>query len=180
MPSGLPPKPSTIGSSTRYAALIGIAGGGVVVALMAGVFAASPELFLSPLFQWSLAVVYLVAMLLASLRRPPLPRAQAVRNAFVAYLFVSASYYLYYYLLFEVFEPTLVERQSELLVENARRYLEASPGDLASDPAVIYAPERLRQTVGGTVFNFAQGAIFGAAFSFLLGVLVGARDNRAA
>lgn len=147
---------------------------------MAGVFAASPDLFLSPLFQWSLTVVYLAAMILASLRRPALPRARAIRHALVAYLFVSASYYLYYYLLFEVFEPTLVERQSELLVENARRYLGQSPGSAAEDPAVLYAPDRLRQTVSGTLFNFAQGAIFGAASSFLLGVLVGARDNRGA
>ena len=147
---------------------------------MAGVFAASPDLFLSPVFQWSLVIVYLVTMVLASLRRPPLPRMSAVRNAFVAYLCVSASYYLYYYLLFEVFEPELVERHSELLIENHRRYIAQAPGSLSDDPTVIYAPERLRQTIGGTVFSFAQGAIFGAAFSFLLGVLVGERDNRTA
>ena len=60
------------------------------------------------------------------------------------------------------------------MIENHRRYIEQTPGSLADDPAVMYAPERLRQTLGGTVFSFAQSAIFGAAFSFLLGYLVGA------
>ena len=139
---------------------------------MAAVYSASPELFLLPPFQWSLLVVYLAAMVLASLRSPRLPRARAVRNALVAYLGVSACYYLYYYLLFEYFDPGLYELQSELMIENARRYLGQTPGSLADDPAVTFAPERLRQTAGGTFFSFAQSAIFGAAFSFLLGFLV--------
>lgn len=143
---------------------------------MAAVYSASAELFLSPMFQWSLGVVYLAAMVLASLRSPKLPRGRAVRNAFVAYLLVSASYYLYYFLLFEYFDPTLVERQSALMIENARAYLDQAPGSAADDPAVLFAPDRLRQTAGGTLFNFVQGAIFGAAFSFLLGFAVG-RSN---
>lgn len=146
---------------------------------MASVYSASADLFLSPFFQWSLGIVYLAAMVLASLRSPKLPRAQAIRNAFVAYLFVSASYYVYYFLLFEYFDPTLVERQSALMIENARAYLEQTPGSAADDPAVLFAPERLRQTAGGTLFNFAQGAIFGAAFSFLLGFAVGRSDGAA-
>lgn len=140
---------------------------------MAAVYSASPELFLLPPFQWSLLVVYLAAMVLASLRSPRLARARAVRNALVAYLGVSFCYYAYYFLLFEVFDPELYGLQSELMIENHRRYIEQAPGSLADDPAVMYAPERLRQTFGGTVFGFAQSAIFGAAFSFLLGFLVG-------
>ena len=146
---------------------------------MAAVYSASPGLFLSPLFLWSLSIVYLATMLLASLRSPRLPRARAVRNAFVAYLFVSASYYAYYFLLLEYFDPALVELQSELMIESARRNLTQAPGSLADDPAVMYAPERLRQTVGSTLLTYAQGAIFGAAFSFLLGFLVGAPESDA-
>ena len=145
---------------------------------MASVYAASPDLFLSPLFQWSLVFVYLAAMVLASLRSPRLPRMAAVRNALVAYLCVSACYYLYYYALFEFFAPELVERQSELMIENARRYLGQQPGAAADDPAVRFAPDELRPTAGGTFFSFAQGALFGAASSFLLGFLVGAPERR--
>lgn len=144
---------------------------------MAGVYASSPAIFLSPLFQWSLGVVYLAAMLLASLRNPKLPRARAVRNAFVAYLGVSVSYYLYYFLLFEYFDPDLVQLQSELMIDNARAYLESAPGIAGENPNVLFAPDKLRQSASGTVFSFAQGAIFGAAFSFLLGFGVGAGER---
>ena len=143
---------------------------------MAAVYAFDRRLFLSPLFQWSLGIYYLLAMVLAAYRAPRLPRMIATRNAVVAYVLVSGSFYLYYYLLFEVFDPELVTLQSELMIENARIYLEQKPGIAQDDPAVTFAPENLRQSIGGTFFNFAQGTIFGVAFSFLIGYALGRSD----
>ncbi len=140
---------------------------------MAAVYAADRSLFLSPLFQWSLGIVYLAAMILAAYRQPRLTRFHATRNAFVAYLLVSASFSLYYFLLFEYFDPTLVDLQSELMIENARQYLTQSPGVAADDPALTFAPSELRQTASGAFLTYAQGTIFGAAFSFLLGYALG-------
>lgn len=154
----------------------GFAGGGVVVATMALVYSQSREAFLSPLFQWSLIVVYLVAMTLAALRRPPAPRTVAVRAALICYLLVSASYYLYTYLLYEVFDPDLYGLQSELMIANAERFQSGQPGRLSDSPAVVYAPERLRYTLSGIAYNYAFGALSGAAVSFLLGTLLGRGD----
>ncbi len=140
---------------------------------MAAVYATDRSVFLSPLFQWSLLIVYVIAMGLAAYRQPRLGRAIATRNAFVAYILVSACYSTYYFLIFEVFDPSLVDLQSELMIENARLYLTNAPGIAADDPALTFAPDRLRQTPGGAFLNFAQGMIYGAAFSFLLGYVLG-------
>lgn len=157
--------------------LYGFAGGGVVVAAMALVYSQSRAAFLSPVFQWSLTVIYLVAMILAALRRPPAPRIEAIRSALVCYLLASASYYLYTYLLYEAFDPELYELQSELMIANAERFQSGQPGRLADSPAVLYAPERLRYTLSGIAYNYAFGALSGAAVSFLLGTLLGRGDD---
>ena len=155
----------------------GLAGGGVVVAAMALVYSQSRAAFLSPVFQWSLAALYLVAMALAALRRPPAPKLVAIRAALVCYLLVSASYYLYTYLLYEVFDPELYALQSELMIENAQRFQSGTPGRLAETPEQLYAPERLRYTFGGVTYNYAFGALSGAAVAFLLGSLLGRGDT---
>ena len=154
----------------------GLAGGGVVVTVMALVYSQSPALFLSPLFQWSLLLLYGVAMALSLLRRPQLSRSEATRTALTVFVLVSASYYLYTYLLYEVFDPTLYELQSELMIENAERYATGTPGKFEETPAELYSVERLRYTPGGVLFNFALGCLSGAAVSYLLGLALGYRE----
>ncbi len=151
----------------------GIAGGGVVVAIMAAVYRESREAFLSPIFQWSLLVVYLVAMVLVLVRRPQLERMAATRTALITYMTVSACYYLYTYLLYEVFDPSLYELQSELMIENAERYATGTPGEAAETAKFKYAPERLHYTLGGIFYNYALGILSGAAVAFLLANLFG-------
>ena len=153
-----------------------MAGGGLVVALMAVSYANSVELFLSPLFQWSLVVPYLATMVLAVAATRPRPeRLTATRIAFVAFALVSACYYVYTYLLFEVFDPELYARQSELMIANAERFDAGEPGRLEDSPAVRFAPERLRYTLGGTLFAYVQSLLFGGAVAFLIGHLLGRR-----
>ena len=147
---------------------------------MAAVYSASRGLFVNPLFLHSLTVVYLATMLLASLRSPRLPRARALRNAFVAFLCVNACYYVYYFVVLRYLDPGLVELQSELLIESARGSSTAAPGQLADDPAYVYSPDKIRPTLGGTLLSYAWSAILGAAFSFLLSFLVGAPDDAGA
>ena len=153
--------------------LIGLAGGGLVVPVMSLVYRANPTVFLSPVFQWSLGIIYLAAMLVAGAGRPAYERSTATRRAFVAFALVSASYYLYYFLLLAVFDPSLVELQSELMIENARAFGLAKPGAAVDQPEVLYAVERLRPSVGGTFYSFVQGLLFGGALSFLIGYALG-------
>lgn len=141
---------------------------------MAAVYSSSRELFVNPLFLHSLTIVYLAAMVMASLRSPRLPRSQALRNAFVAFLCVNACYYVYYFVVIRYLDPELVQLQSELLIESAREGSGRAPGRLADDPAYLYAPDKIRPTAGGTLLSYAWSAILGAAFSFLLSFLVGA------
>ena len=149
------------------------------MATMALVYSQSRAAFLSPIFQWSLVVIYLAAMVLAALRRPPAPRMRAIRAALICYLLVSASYYLYTYLLYEVFDPELYGLQSALMIENAQAFATGTPGRLAESPESLYAPERLRYTAGGLLYSYALGALTGAAMAFIIGTLLGRGDDEA-
>jgi len=151
----------------------GLAGGGLVTLTMSLVYAQSREAFLSPVFQWSLVVVYIAAMTLPLLRRPQLERMAAIRTALVAYMLVSACYYMYTYALYEFFDPSLYELQSELMIENAQRYSTNTPGSAQQAPEQIYSPENLAYTPGGVAYSYALGILSGAAVAFLLGNLLG-------
>ena len=163
--------------ATGRAVAYGLAGGGVVVGVMALVYAQSREAFLSPVFQWSLVIVYLAAMVGTLLRRPPIPRGDAIRAALVTYLLVSACYYLYTYALYEWFDPELYGLQSRLMIENVRAAQAGEPGLASESAAVKYAPENLRYTFSTVAYSYALGALSGAAVAFLLGNLLGAKPD---
>ncbi len=157
----------------QAAPLIGLAAGGLMVLVMFGVYQASPSTFLSPVFQWSLGIFYLVAMLLAAASRPAFDRWTATRRAFLAFAAVSACFYVYYFLLLRYFDPALVDLQSELMIENARLYGLTKPGASAEQPETLYAADRLRPTFGGSFYSYVQGLLFGGAISFLMGYAFG-------
>ena len=140
---------------------------------MALVYSQSPSLFLSPIFQWSLLLIYGLAMAGSLLPRPQLSRFEATRTALVVFVIVSASYYLYTYLLYENFDPSLYELQSKLMIENAERFQTGTPGAFEETPAQLYSAERLRYTPGGILYNFAFGCLSGAAVAYLLGLVLG-------
>ena len=144
---------------------------------MLAVLLGSEAAFLSPVFQWSLGVIYLAAMLLAAAGQPSYSRSEATRRAFVAYAVVGLCYTVYSFLLFRLIKPELVELQSQLMIENARAYALTAPGLAAEQPEVMFSVERLRPTVMGTVFSYAQSLLFGGALAFLVGFALGRRDG---
>ena len=154
----------------------GLAGGGAVVLVMALVYWRSRELFLSPIFQWSLLVLYLVAMLLAAAPRDRFTRKEALQAGAIAVLLTSAAFYLYTYMLYEVFDPSLYDLQSQLMIENAQQFAVSNPGEMSQSPQVIYAPENLKYTFSGILRNYAQGAIVGIAAAYLLAQAVGKKE----
>ena len=157
--------------------LYGFAGSGALVGTMALVYGQSRAFFLSPVFQWSLVIIYLGAMALSLLRRPQLPQPEAIRTALIVFVCVSGAYYGYTYLLYEVFDPELYQLQSELMIENAERYQTGSPGRFEETPAELYAPARLQYTLSGIAFNFALSCLSGAAVAYLLGTLLGRKET---
>jgi len=158
------------------AILYGFAGAGVVVSIMAVIYSQSRELFLSPIFQWSLLIPYLIAMILVLMKRPPYFQGEAIRAALVVFLIVNACYYLYTFLLYEVIDQSLYQLQSDLMIANSKEHGLGTPGDVSQLPEVMYAPESLKYTLGKVMLWYAQGAIFGAAIAFLMGTLLGKKD----
>ncbi len=155
----------------------GLAGGGIVVATMFLVYSQSRATYLSPVFQWSLTLIYLAFMVLVLLRRPPYTKFDALKAAFVAYLCISACYFLYNFALYEVFDPELYGLQSELMIENAIEYEIGAPGTIGQSPEQLYAVANLRQGFGSMTLSYAQSAIYGFAGAFLLGQLLGRREG---
>jgi len=80
-------------------------------------------------------------------------------------------------LLYEVIDPNLYQLQSELMIANSKQHGLGTPGDVSQLPEVMYAPESLQYTFSKVMLWYAQGAIFGAAISFLLGNLLGKKET---
>lgn len=144
---------------------------------MAVIYSQSREFFLSPIFQWSLLIPYLIFMVLVLLKRPPLFQGAAIRASLVVFLIINACYYLYTFLLYEVIDPNLYQLQSDLMIANSKQHGLGTPGDVSQRPEVLYAPESLQYTFSKVMLWYAQGAIFGAAISYLLGTLLGKKEQ---
>ncbi|MEO0876781.1 MAG: hypothetical protein AAFY48_19450, partial [Bacteroidota bacterium] len=82
-----------------------------------------------------------------------------IQPGFLTFVIANALFYLYYYFLFAVFDPELVDLQAELLRENGQ------------DPADAIAP-----TIKSTFFAYAQSLIFGFALAAAIGFILSRRQ----
>ncbi len=110
------------------------------------------------------------------MKRPSYFKGSAIRTALVTFLIINACYYLYTFLLYEVIDPGLYQLQSDLMIANSKTHNLGTPGDVSQRPEVMYAPESLKYTFSKVMLWYAQGAIFGAAISFILGNILGKKE----
>jgi ABC-type nitrate/sulfonate/bicarbonate transport system permease component len=82
---------------------------------------------------------------------------RSLQSAFLVFVIANAIFYLFYYLLFSVFDPGLVDLQRELLAENPLWQDNNTEADLSV-------------TIGRVIFSFAYSLIGG----FILALLVSA------
>ena len=105
-------------------------------------------------------ILYLVLMYRAVKSAAPGDFRSALQPAFLTFVVANALFYLFYYLLFGVFDPGLVDLQRETMV---------------SDPRFGQAFENydLKVTLGNTFFRYCYSLIGG--FILSLGVAAAGR-----
>lgn len=112
-------------------------------------------LILNPWVWWGSLVIYLIFMFRAVQQVDSTAFRRSVQAAFLVFVIANAIFYLFYYLLFSVFDPGLVDLQREMLADNPLWQDDNTEVDLSV-------------TIGRTVFSFAYSLIGG----FLLALIV--------
>lgn len=151
------------------------AGVGTVAYLLLFYFI-SPRLMLSSGIIWSTLIIYLVFMYRATVqvrdRVDSFPIQLALRPPFIAYVVASLIYYAFYYLLFNVFDPGLLDIQYELMLEKAQRLADLVGAEQFKDQVEQISREDLQVTFRVVAFDAARSIIGGFLLSLILGALL--------
>jgi hypothetical protein len=111
----------------------GFLGAAVVVFYFSLLYLAKQQLFLSPLLQWGSLVFYLFFMWRAAkedcaAKGTARDFREIVRTPFVVFLLINLGYWLFYYGL-HLYDPSLLQAEMGLEVQNLKAQLAAGPGD---------------------------------------------------
>ncbi|MEL7251559.1 MAG: DUF4199 family protein [Bacteroidota bacterium] len=138
----------------------GIMAGGIVVTLFAGVYFLNRPLVLNRGLWLGTALIYALGMWQAQKTVDDDELRSYIQPGFLTFVIANALFYLYYYFLFAVFDPELVDLQADLLRENGQ------------DPADAAVP-----TVRSTIFTYAQSLIFGFGLAAAIGFILSRRER---
>lgn len=153
----------------RYGLMAGVG----TVAYLLLFYLISPRLMLSSWVMWGSMIIFIACMVVACQRERAqmnggYPLRTALRSAFSVYVIASAIYYLFYFLLFGVIDPELVELQRTLLLENLEYYERVLGEDNVEEMMRRYQEEDLSVTLGNTILDFAWGLIGGFVISLIV------------
>lgn len=136
-------------------------------------YAVSSRLMLNSWVNWGSLVIYIVFMALACQQeRSEIGRdydfKQALRTAFSVYVAASILYYGFNYLMFNAIDPSLVELQRELVLENLERVSGVLGEENIEQMREQYEEESFEVTFSNTLFSFAWSLIGGFIISLAL------------
>ncbi|MEN0003454.1 MAG: DUF4199 domain-containing protein [Bacteroidota bacterium] len=151
-------------SGIRYGIIAGIA----VIAYFLLFYVIDRPLMLHVGVSWSSLLVYGTFMVLAcqqlAKRQPAADLKAYLKPAFTVFVIANAAYYLFYYLLFNAIDPSMVEVQRGLLEATLERY-DSSLGDAVKKQL----SEQIQSDNFGVSF---QDAFFGFAWSLIGGFVL--------
>jgi hypothetical protein len=136
-------------------------------------YAADPKLMLSPWVSWSSMIIYVAAMIAATLREREATEddfffREAVRPAFGVYVIAQVIFTLFNYVLYNYVNTDLVEIQRELMVTQAQDFAEKfGRADLEEQIANI-STEDLRVSFKNSFLGFMWSLIGGFVLSSMI------------
>jgi len=157
----------------KYGAFAGL----VTIAYFLLFYAISPRLMLSSWVNWGSLLIYIGFMAMACHQeRAELGREydlkQALRTAFTVYVLASVLYYAFNYLMFNFFDPVLVEIQRELVLENLERMSGVLGEDNVEQMQQQYEKESFELTLSNILLSFAWSLIGGFIISLALAAVM--------
>lgn len=136
----------------------GIIAGGLVVSIFAMVYFIQRPLVLSRELWLGTALIYIFAMWRSQSKVEGHELKPYIQPGFMVFVVANAIFYLYYHMLFAVFDPELVKLQAELLAAQGQ------------DPSDAVLP-----TLGSSFFAYAQSLIFGFVLAAAIGFILSRR-----
>lgn len=104
------------------------------------------------------------------------PFALSLKTAFTTYVVGATLYYVWYYLMFNNFDPGLVALQKEIMIERVDQFESYVGAETADQVRASYRKEGIDVSFSSTLFSLAQSMLFG----FILALPVGFAHRRAA
>jgi hypothetical protein len=133
----------------------GIIAGSAVVTTFALVYFIQRPLVLSRGLWLGTGLIYVAAMWWTQSKVVSDEVKPYIQPGFMVFVVANAIFYLYYHMLFSVFDPELVQLQAGLLQEGGQK-----------------AEDAVAPTLGGTFFAYAQSLIFGFVIASVIGFVL--------
>lgn len=140
--------------------LYGLIAGLITVTYFLLFYTVNPRIMLGSIVWWSSLVIYLIAMVLAVKKRASkaenyITLRSALQTGFLVFVIANLLFYTFFYLLFGLFDPSLVDLQKEMMSANPAVADELNTKDFSV-------------TLSGTFFNYLYSLIGG--FLLALGI----------
>ena len=151
----------------------GLLAAGLTILYLLAFYLVDPRMMLSSGILWSALIIYVVFMVMACRRRQlrnggQLTFRDAMQSAFLVYVIANAGYYLFYYLMFNVFDPDLALVQREVMLENIKdmdRFLDEQQRE---ELLRNLEQQDLRIGIWSLLLSFGQGLIGGFIISLII------------
>ena len=155
-------------TSVRYGLLAGVS----TIAYLLLFYFISPRLMLNGFIIWSTLIIFLAFMYRAAVEvrknQESFPFQLALRPPFTVYVLATLIYNLFYFLMFNVFDPGLLEVQYELVQENARLFAGVSGRPEMEEQIASLSLDDIRVTLKSVVFACARSILGGFILSLMM------------
>lgn len=154
--------------SVRYGLIAGVS----TIAYLLLFYFISPRLMLNGFIIWSTLVIFLIFMYRATIQvrknLESFPFSLALRPSFTVFVLATLIYNLFYYLMFNVFDPGLLEVQYELIQENAGLFAGLSGRPEMEDQIANLSLDDIRVTFKSVLFASARSVLGGFILSLMM------------
>lgn len=151
-----------------------IAGVGVVAYFLL-FYMNNVKLFFNPVVAWSSLIIYIAGMVKACVDQRKMqadfPFKDALRTAFLTFTITSVTYYAFNYLLYNVFDPELVEVQKEILVAQMGKMAGRFQFSDLKDQIEEFSKKDFRITIGNSLMALGQSLIGGFVLSLIVAAM---------
>ncbi len=148
------------------------AGAGTIAYLLLFYFI-DPRVMLNTWVSWSSLLIYIAAMIKATLEERKASEGgfsfrQAVRPAFGVYVVASVAYFLFNYVLYNYVNTDLTEIQREVMVQQAQTFAEKLGREELKEQMENIKAEDLRVSIRNSALGFMWSLIGGFVLSMII------------
>lgn len=161
-------------NNTNRDLIYGISGGVASVVFSIAMYMVDPKMFVGSMVYWVSTGILILFVILTMLHSKSGERELAdfkglLRSGFVVYIVGNLLCYIFLFVMFNYVDPDLQEIQRAQTVEFITKF---KGGDETSEEIINALNYDYSMTIGGTIFSYFQGLIFGFLVAAGLGYMM--------